>query len=554
MNFINKINNYLLEQYPLIWNTRLVWVLGVNTIVHLLFFIIGFSSINGLEDLKEQRSLEAFFFDTSNVYYNVLISIFILLIWIIFYLRNNAFKNLYSIKKRMLFQQFCIIFLIFLISITQFYSFKKGLTTKIKSLYSWQEVDTDIKTFNSISLFLIQHQDNYEIDKKKYPNPFPLHVAITNKKLNIDNVDTSKAYIKHKGAFFQFYKIEKNVLNNDKVIGQYYYDEQDFVEDILDRNVINIRQFKDFLFPSLFNYSKELFSSGQDSLAYQNQLKKHQKILENKNDSEIKNQLKAFISLAKKYEVKHNLDVETWFQLVNNKPNYLLSELINTSNPNIDDNFNYMLGEVKINNSRFGTNIPYSKTLYVNLDNTDYFFKNVHNAYFPVSDIELFYFLFVFSIILSILLFVFKTTDMRTLLLSFVASLVVLVLIVWLMSSSRGLFGNNQYKEYFIMLFISVIIILLSIISYVLRWKKIIIAIFWSLVLFAIPTFFFFASISYIKYLKNIYLELHPKNYSYKSNFETWFDIYGFWAIALIWVITIYFYSLFIRRLKARVE
>lgn len=554
MNFINKINKHLLEYYPLIWNTRLVWMIGVNIIVHLLFFVIGFSSVSGLEDLKEHSSLNAFFFDTSNVYYNVLISIFILLIWIIFYLRNNAFKNLYSIKKGMLFQQFCIIFLIFMISTTQFYSFHKGLKTKIKSLYSWQKVDKDIKDFNSVSLFLIQDQDNYEIDKKKYPKPFPLRVAISNNGLNINNIDTSKSYIKHKGSYLQFYKNKKKSLNKERIANSYYSENRVFENSVLNRNVINVDEFKEFLFPSLFNYSKELFSTGQDSLAYEILLKRYQKILENKEDSEIKNELKTFISLAKKYEIEHNLDIKTWFELINNKPNYLLSELINTSKPNKKDDFNYMLGEDEINNSRFGTNIPYSKTLYVNLDDTDHFFKNVHAAYFSVFEIEYFYSLFIFSIILSILLFIFKTTDIRTLLLSFVASLVVLVLIVWLMSSSRGLLGNSVYREYFIMLFISFIIILFSVISYLLKWKKIIVSIFWSLVLFAIPTFFFFTSMSYIKYLKNSYLELHPKNYSYKSSFETWFDIYGFWAIVLIWIITIYIYSLFIRKLKARIE
>lgn len=553
MNFINKINKYLLENYPLIWNTRLVWMIGINILIHLIFFIIGYSTVNNIEDLKEQYKLNQFFYDTSAVYYNFLISIFMLLIWIVFYLRNNAFKNLYVVKKGMLFKQFCIILVIFFISISQFYSFKQGLITKVKSLYNWQEVDKDIKTFNKTALFLVQNQLNYEIDKKKYPAPFPLNVSITNKNLNIENVDTSKAYIKHKGAYYQFYKIDKNEKENDNyAVEEIYYDVQEFNDEIKNRNVINVNKFKELLHPSLFNYSKQLFYPGQDSLAYRSQLNHHQKILEKANDSEIKNELKAFISLANKYKIEHNLKVESWFKLINNKPNYLLSELINTSNPIVinSNDYNY----TKNNNSRFNTNIPYSKTLYLSLDNTDSFFNNVHESYFSKFDSGFFYFLIVLSFVLAILLFLFKTTDIKTILLSIVASLVVLVIIVWLMSSFRGVFESNQNREYFIMIFISFIIILLSFSTYILKWKKVIISTIWSLGLFATPTFFIFIILYYIEHLKQVYRAIHPKVYNYKSDFEIWFENYGFWLIILIWIFTVYFYSVFIRKLKARPE
>jgi hypothetical protein len=546
MSFINKINKYLLEQYPLIWNTRLLWMILVNIAVHLLFFVIGFCTVSGLEDLKEYSRLNKYFFETSNVYYNILISIFILLIWIIFYLRNNAFKNLYSIKKGMLFQQFFIVLLIIFISTTQFYSFKKGLTLKIKSLYSWQEVDKDIKTFNRTSLFLMQNDDDYKIAKKKYPAPFPLKVAMSYKHNLSKKIDTTKAFLKYKNRFLQFYKFDKTSEPEDKNEYAPIYANHDFKN----RIVKDISEFKVFLQPSLLNYSKELFGNGQDSLDYKKQLNYFEKTLNSKDDALIKEALINILALADKYKVKHNLDLETWFKLVNNKPNYLLTKLINTSNPLLDD-----LNKVKYNKNSVSKNggISYSKTLFFNVNATDNFFNNVYKAYFPDLEIEFFYFLLVFSIILSILLFIFKTTSMRTLLLSFVASLVVLVLIVWLMSSSKDLFINSQYTEYFIMLFISFVIILLSIISYVLRWNKIIISIFWSLVLFAAPTFFLFAGLSYSKYLIQIYLELNPKKYSYKSGFEIWFDSYGFWSIILIWIFTIYIYAFYIRKLKARV-
>ena len=38
--YFTKIDQYLLENYPTIWNTKIVWMLLVNVIIHILFFFI----------------------------------------------------------------------------------------------------------------------------------------------------------------------------------------------------------------------------------------------------------------------------------------------------------------------------------------------------------------------------------------------------------------------------------------------------------------------------------------------------------------------------------
>ncbi|TMM31495.1 hypothetical protein FDT66_05910 [Polaribacter aestuariivivens] len=549
MNFINKINKYLLENYPLIWNTRLAWMLVANIFIHLLFFIIGYSSANTIGDLKEFRSLESFFFETSAVYYNFLISIFILLIWIIYYLRNNAFKSLYAFKKWMLFKQFCIIFIILFISGTQYFSFKKGLRTKIKSLYSWQEVNNDIKTFNNISLFFIQNQRDYEIDKKAYPKPFPLKVA-NNFNKSTDNIDETKPYIEFNNSKFQFYEINEKLWQEDLKQNEFLniYAKNSFKY----RIVKDVSEFKIFLNPSLYNYAATKFTIGQDSTDYKKQLIYFKNILDSQNDFQIKEDLKKGISLANKYELNHNLTVDNWFQLLNNRPNYLLKELINTSNP-IIDNYN----EFDNNNSRFSDEIPYSKTLYLNFSNLDNLFSNIYFSYHPTFNNLIFNFLLTLALFLSILLFIFKTTDIKTILLSVVASLVVLVVIVWLMSSSKSfLEGENirNYREFLIMMFISFTIIILSIISYTKHWKKLFIQIIWTLGIFAFPLFFLFSGFAYSKYLDLSHKKIYPKDYDYVSGFEKWFNAFGFSTVILIWLITVCIYSIYIRKLKARPE
>jgi len=389
----------------------------------------------------------------------------------------------------------------------------------------------------------------YEIDKKAYPKPFPLKVAVGyDHNLGL-SIDTTQAFIKRGDSFLQFYKFD----NNSDLEPQNSYEPRSGIayDSFNDRTIIDISKFKEFLNPSLFNYSKEMFNYGQDSLDYKNQLKFYEKILNDKDDVKIKESLNTMFSLSKKYEIKHNLTIDNWFKLIDNKPNYHLTNLIHKSNPNIS---NYASVGYGVSNLSSGKDIPYFKSLYFDFNDTGNFFKNVYQSYFSDFDVLFLYIMIAFSFCLSILILIFKTTSIKTILLSFVASLVLLVLIVWLMSSSSSLFGYSKYNEYFVMLFISFLIIVFSILSYVLSWKKTIISIFWSLVLFAVPTFFLFVAFSYSRFLKDAYLELNPQNYNYKSNFEIWFQNYGFWAIMLISIITIYVYSLFIRKLKARPE
>lgn len=553
MNFINKINKYLLENYPLIWNTRLVWMLIANICIHVLFFIIGYSTVNTMEDLKEFSSLESFFFETSAVYYNFLISIFILLIWIIYYLRNNAFKNLYSFKKGMLFKQFTIISIIFFISITQYFSFKKGLRTKIKSLYSWEEVNKDIKTFNNISLFFIQKQADYEINNKAYPKPFPLQIANSINKA-FDNIDTSKPFIEFNNSKFQFYTFDEKLWQAD--LEQNEFLQENKKHNFKYRIVEDVSDFKIYLNPSLYNYAATKFTVGQDSIDYKKQLVYFQNILDNQDGFVIKAALEKGLSLANKYELNHNLSIEKWFQLVNNQPNYLLKELINTSEP-INNNYN-QYNNVDNYNSRFSDeNIPYSKTLFLNFGDLDYFFGNVYKSYYPSFNDVIFDVLLALALFFSILLFVFKTTNTKTILLSIVASLVILVVIVWLMSSSKSfLEGENtrEYREFLIMIFISFIIIVLALVSYLKQWKKLLIQIIWTLTIFAVPLFFLFSGFAYSRYLDRSHKILYPKDYSYVSEFDKWFSAFGFLAVILILLLTVFVYATYIRKLKARPE
>ena len=63
-----KIDQYLLENYPTIWNTKIIWVLLVNIVIHILFFLMGFLSYINPESLQRSNVISDFFYRRSYFY------------------------------------------------------------------------------------------------------------------------------------------------------------------------------------------------------------------------------------------------------------------------------------------------------------------------------------------------------------------------------------------------------------------------------------------------------------------------------------------------------
>ncbi|NQY00977.1 MAG: hypothetical protein HRT70_07590 [Flavobacteriaceae bacterium] len=550
MKKIHKINTYLLEHYPLIWNTRLLWMILINFLSHLLFFGMGFFAISDMSDLKLRYSLSDYYSDTSIIYYNYLISILTLLIWLVFYLRNNAFKNFYTLSRIALFKQFCILILVLFISVTQYLSFSQGIALKVRNTFDWQEVDRDIKSFNRTSIFLAQSDLDYEIDKKRYPKPFPLKVAHENINDPVVKIDTTRAFFTYNGFRYQFYKVDHEFLKKFREEHLYGYS-----GGFRDRIVKDVSAFKEHITPTLLNYSKELFGNGQDSLDYSRQLESHQTVLSESDPYKIEEELKEMIHLLDKYQVDHNVTVQKWLPLVNNPPLYRLKTLIHTTNPEKKPIYNNRYSsvlDIKEQYDTFGTSIPYSKDLYCDFGRLDHFFGNVYYAYHPRSILEFVSFVLGFVFFFGLLLFVFKTTSLKSLLLSIVSTIVLIVIVVMLMNYINHAIDYasniNSNMEYNTIIVISLLVMLASYGSFVFKWKKIIATILSSLALYAAPLFMLFASLRYSNMLKDIHGD------EYREGFVGWFQENGFWLVMSFWILAIFFYCILIKELKARPE
>src|SRR5215218_10360490 len=131
---IKKINQYLLTHKPILWNTRIVWILAINFILHFFFFISGFLSISA-KYIVGHSSIHSV--GGPGLYtFSVLCSLLLVIVWLIYYLRNNAFKNFYRIGKWYLVKEFLLILTILFTSITYFESYHYGIKLKVRSITS----------------------------------------------------------------------------------------------------------------------------------------------------------------------------------------------------------------------------------------------------------------------------------------------------------------------------------------------------------------------------------------------------------------------------------
>ena len=111
-----KINDILISKYPLLWNTKAVFVIPLAIIIHLLFYLAGFIYPISIDELWQYYHFK----EDSVVMLSVLISALFIIIWLVFYLRNNPFKSFYTLGRGYMFKEFVLIFTVFFSSATFF--------------------------------------------------------------------------------------------------------------------------------------------------------------------------------------------------------------------------------------------------------------------------------------------------------------------------------------------------------------------------------------------------------------------------------------------------
>lgn len=236
MNFINKINKYLIERYPTIWNTRIVWMLAINLLVHILFYFIGFVSHSNPVSLQSSRVIDDYF-SSGVIMVHIIISMLLLVGWLVYMFKNNGFKNFYPTSNIKLFGQFVCYLVIVFASITFYFSYMFGLRSYVNVAYPNDELVKNVEIINKAYPFLSVGYQDYTLDKKAYPKPFYDLYCETNS----DLIDHNKKYFETNGYEYQFYSLYKVAIAARDTNGDFKYPAAEYKNgtDLAYKEVVN---------------------------------------------------------------------------------------------------------------------------------------------------------------------------------------------------------------------------------------------------------------------------------------------------------------------------
>lgn len=171
---MKKNGQWLLLNYPLLWNTRAYILFPVILIINLLFFVLGYSSVH---DLKSNYYLY-FRIDVEYILVAVLGGVLTVIAWLTFYLRQNAFKSYLPLGKGHLIKEFFII----LITITGIslwmFSFGQGKIVKLRKLAATTQLAEEANVINLAAHFLPFETDSFNPRYNNIANSGSEEIAI----------------------------------------------------------------------------------------------------------------------------------------------------------------------------------------------------------------------------------------------------------------------------------------------------------------------------------------------------------------------------------------
>lgn len=569
--FIYKINQYVLERFTTVWNTKLIWMVSISLLIHSVFYVLGFFSLTDVTLLHEYGAIDLFF-ENGTLFFSIIITIILLVIWLTQLFKNNSFKNFYPTSRLKLFSQFFQYFIIILLASTFYFSYIFGLKNYIDYNYPDEEFQTEIIIANNTALFLSHDLLDYTINNKKYPAPFDTIYCEKNQSL----INTELAHLKYYDILYQFYTLKTKILdnttsyNNEDYKGYAFYKNKDekriyyYKDSVVDIEKINFN-----VLPSYYNISNIFFDNGNDidysfnfelnSTDYRNENQK-KKIERNKlntdllnrnNTKEIKELLSTFLGYCEKYEVKHNINTKQWFAIIN-QPSFNVKALIKEEKPT---NRAIFLDEERTELEEYINSI--TTKYYIESDDLNSVFNNIQKIKNRKVFNEVTHVFVWLSFFLATLIFIFRVTNLRLFLFSIITSGVLFVF----MSLAVVLYqyitlGNAEtlYFRLYASLILGTVILLIPLIYY-LKVKKVIVGICMNISIFGFVGFVLLI-VGIISSHQSDYCRSMVSNYEVKECFILLQDLGLYWSVILLFIgfIFLYFYSAVIKRWRALEE
>jgi hypothetical protein len=395
-----NIQDKLLISNPLLWNLKIVPFACIALVFHLIFFLIGYS--NGEVIFKDDPYS---YYDSGLdsavvIFFSVVISILITIVWLVLYSRNNAFKSFYPKTNFSLFKEFLYIALFCALTstFTLTYLFASDLHTR--NYYSQKEISKKLEILTLSSVFLngsfeVSNYESVEVDGQYKNQP--------------------RENFKYRGKIYSL----SSLMNKRAESSDYYYGQE--TDSVMSKRV------KNWMF-------------------------------ENRKDS-IKWVFDEFIKMAKEEKLSTNITSEKWFSLVYDYPEFTNYTIINRSKNQSDYNSPYETAPYVTDSTGVAMPVENVKqpnsTYYVPYQSLLDGYKEISKAHEnPTINLDSLYFYLYFAIGLAIAIFSFKVTSGRNWLIAMV-SLGVVSLIIGIFSAMSG---GTAFFIFYWLIFIGLLI------------------------------------------------------------------------------------------------
>jgi hypothetical protein len=301
MNFYKKINTFLLERYPIFWNTNFVWISLLGILLHLLFWIFGYVETD-IELLKD-ISADNYFAHSEYLFYYIITQISILIYFRFKYLNHHPFRNFYPLGKKYFWKLSAVLAFLLFIHSTVPLAFESGVKTKAMQLIDEEKEEQYAQIINSSFPFLCSDLTDYYITNRVYPDPFPLKEindfyvgfdTVEDKEIT-HGIDHKEPYVSLNGNEYQF------AITYDTTID---CEVHTYIRKIKDINkVAGISEF------SILNFNRVFLSYARNhGFSYDSIAPKVHDIYLGKNKAAIQSNLQELKNICAAFQIDNNLD------------------------------------------------------------------------------------------------------------------------------------------------------------------------------------------------------------------------------------------------------
>lgn len=444
-----KIDKYLLENHPVVWNTKFVWMLIIGILYNLMFFGMGLISYHSPVELQDSQIFYRYF-TSSYVWFGILSAILILILWLNHYFKHNAFKSLYPKSNFSLYKEFLIIFSIVCLIAGTYFSFTKGFQVRVANVKTEKEILAAKDLYNRVAPFTLQVylQDN-EYNPSQYAQssrclPLPIFDSLVNEDRLLrrfvanqyqnnrywKDVDTanykvyrdSLAPLINQNSEYDLlllehfpsrknwfpkpeYKTADLVVNNNYSEYEQTATIETYVETTtaVDSVIGSIR----YNLKSIYNYCHLVYNDFDSLKNAEFYAKQTHNLLKNNQKDSIQKMMIDYLKLADDLEVGYRFKDKNWIDYVYNPPYYFVDyELQQSTRYNQSENRTYYKDYIHENGLRQA------------ISNIDEAQTGIFKFY------ELLTWLYV-ALFISLLIFTFRMTSTRAWVVSIVGSIVV---------------------------------------------------------------------------------------------------------------------------------